>query len=87
MSQLFAERAPAERELLHCMVGGVRQPGLLELGDAELAARTVGELDRVLGVRAEPEVLRVARWPRAVAALLRYGDLHVGSPLLQQTRY
>jgi len=65
-SELFAQRAPQGRRLLHCMLGGVRSPGVLELDDRELARRALGELDRVLGLRTDPELLRVARWPRAV---------------------
>jgi len=67
MSRLFPDRAPSGSELLHCMVGGVGWPEAVDLPDDLLRKRVVGELDRVLGLRAEPELLRVGRWPKAVA--------------------
>jgi oxygen-dependent protoporphyrinogen oxidase len=67
MSELFADRAPPGRRLLHCMLGGVRAPELLELDDAELVAHACEELDAPLGLASAPEVLTVRRWPRAVA--------------------
>ena len=36
MSQLFADRAPADHELLHCMLGGTRWPEAVELADDQL---------------------------------------------------
>jgi oxygen-dependent protoporphyrinogen oxidase len=67
MSELFGDRAPAGRRLLHCMLGGVRAPEVLELDDDELAKLTCDELDPPLGLVSEPERLVVRRWPRAVA--------------------
>jgi oxygen-dependent protoporphyrinogen oxidase len=67
MSELFADRAPEGRHLLHCMLGGARVSEVLELDDAELAALATEELAAPLGVVGDLEVLRVARWPRAVA--------------------
>lgn len=66
MSRLFPGRAPEGRALLQCLVGGVRGPDAVHRPDDELAARLLEELDRVLGLRAEPEVLGLVRWPRAV---------------------
>ncbi len=66
MSQLFADRAPAGRELLQCMIGGERWPQALELSDEDLEARVREDLDRVLGLDAAPQRLAVTRWPRAI---------------------
>jgi oxygen-dependent protoporphyrinogen oxidase len=66
MSQLFPGRAPAGRELLACMLGGVRRPELLDEPDAALEARASEEVVRCLGLRGEVRGLGVARWPRAV---------------------
>jgi oxygen-dependent protoporphyrinogen oxidase len=66
MSQLFSGRAPEGRQLLHCMLGGVRWPEAAHLSDAELVARACEDLDRVLGLQGSPDPLGVARWPRAV---------------------
>ncbi len=67
MSRLFPDRAPPGFELLHCMAGGVGWPEAVDLPDDLLRKRIVGELDRVLGLRVEPELLRLGRWPKAVA--------------------
>ena len=66
MSRLFPSRAPAGRELLHCMLGGVRWPEAVTLPDDVLYTRLEQELDGILGFAAAPERLVVHRWPRAV---------------------
>lgn len=68
MSELFEGRAPADHQLLHCILGGLRAPEALDLPDDVLEARAVEALDRLLGgVGTGPECLQVQRWPRAVA--------------------
>ena len=66
MSRLFADRAPPGRELLHVMAGGVRWPEAIDLPDDLVHKALLGELDRVLGLRAEPERIALSRWPRGV---------------------
>jgi len=66
MSQLFPSRAPAGRELLQCLVGGMRWPEVVELPDDEIVAQVLADLDRVLGLREEPRVLAVTRWRQAI---------------------
>jgi oxygen-dependent protoporphyrinogen oxidase len=66
MSRLFAGRAPAGRELLTLLAGGVRAPEALDWPDDRLVAALHEELDRVLGLRDAPRALAVTRWPRAV---------------------
>jgi oxygen-dependent protoporphyrinogen oxidase len=62
----YPGRAPAEFVLVRTFVGGALQPELVELGDAELLARVRQELADLIGVRAQPELARIARWPRAM---------------------
>lgn len=59
----YPGRAPAEMVLMRAFVGGALRPEMLELGDAELIERVRGELGTLLGVRAQPALARVARWP------------------------
>jgi oxygen-dependent protoporphyrinogen oxidase len=66
MSQLFPERAPEGRELLQCLLGGVRWPESVDLPDDALLDRLFADLDRTLGLRGSPTSLGVTRWPRAV---------------------
>ncbi|MEE2663700.1 MAG: protoporphyrinogen oxidase [Myxococcota bacterium] len=67
ISELFSDRAPPERRLLHCMLGGVRTPEVVDLDDSEIAALASEELDGPLGLAAPLDALQVRRWPRAVA--------------------
>lgn len=66
---LFPGRAPDGRVLLTTFAGG-RQPDMAALPDAELLARVRSDLAGLIGVRGEPEFVRIARWPRAIP---RYG--------------
>ncbi|MCC7365475.1 MAG: FAD-dependent oxidoreductase [Dehalococcoidia bacterium] len=66
MSELFPGRAPEGRALLTLLAGGARRPDLLALPDDQLTAALLRDLDGALGLRGEPTLLGVARWPRAV---------------------
>ena len=59
-------RAPAEFVLVRAFVGGALQPELVELDDGELLARIRHELTELLGIRAQPILSRIARWPQAM---------------------
>jgi oxygen-dependent protoporphyrinogen oxidase len=71
-STLFPDRAPAGRVLLTAIAGGRRQPGLVELADADLFALVRRELGALLGVSGEPEMAVLRRWqpgiPQPIAA-------------------
>ena len=66
MSRLFPGRAPAGRQLLQCLLGGTRWPEAIDLPDDTLTKRVAEDLDRTLGLQAEPQSLGVTRWPRAI---------------------
>ncbi len=85
MSRLFPGRAPAGRELLHCMLGGVRWPEAVSLPDDALYARIEGEIDRILGLVGAPERLVVHRWPRAVPQPSQDHPRHIAA-LRRRTR-
>ncbi len=63
-SSTWRHRAPTGKHLLRCMSG---DPGWLDLDDEEIVHRTVAELDRIYGVRGEPERAWVFRHPQAIA--------------------
>jgi oxygen-dependent protoporphyrinogen oxidase len=65
-SELFPGRAPAGHALLTLLAGGTRRPDVLDWPDDRLLAALLRELDTALGVRGEPILLGVARWPQAV---------------------
>jgi len=60
-SSLFAGRAPPGRHLLTCYLGGARRPEVAAWSDDQAVAAVLGDLDRLLGVRAAPERVRVVR--------------------------
>ena len=66
MSRLYPGRAPADHELLQCLLGGVRWPAAVDEPDDRLLERVLRDLDRLLGVEVDPQLLGVARWPRAI---------------------
>jgi oxygen-dependent protoporphyrinogen oxidase len=65
-SQLFSGRAPAGHELLTAFAGGRRRPELIDASDAAIREAITADLDRALGLRAEPNYLGLTRWRRAI---------------------
>jgi len=65
-SRKFPDRAPPGSVLLRTFVGGALQPELLNLSDDGLASLVQSELAEMLGVRGQPDFVRVFRYPRAM---------------------
>jgi oxygen-dependent protoporphyrinogen oxidase len=63
----FPDRAPEDRALIRCFLGGTRDPAVLELGDEEILAIVRQELGQILGLAAPPRFTRVYRWRSAMA--------------------
>ena len=63
-SRKLAGRAPEGRVLLRTFVGGELQPELVDLDDCEIEQLVREELGSLLGVRGEPEMIDVVRYPR-----------------------
>jgi oxygen-dependent protoporphyrinogen oxidase len=64
-STKFDYRAPADGALMRLFVGGDRHEHLVEnLADAELIGLAQAELAAIMGVRAQPVVQRIFRWPK-----------------------
>ncbi len=61
-------RAPEGHGLLRCIVGGVRSPEMVGLGDDDLVAQVRSEVADVLGERPDraPTFVRVARWAQGI---------------------
>ncbi len=66
MSQLFPSRAPEGRELLQCLLGGMRWPEAVDSAEDTLAKQIHEDLDCILGLRGEAQLLGVTRWRRAI---------------------
>lgn len=67
LSSKWPGRAPDGRVLLRAFVGGARDPRALEHSDQELVTCSLSALRPLLGITAEPSLVRVYRWERASA--------------------
>lgn len=65
-SEIFAGRAPDGHAALTAIVGGRTDPEAAAWDDERLLSEVLGELRRTLGVRGEPAVQVIRRWPRAI---------------------
>jgi len=65
-SSKWPDRAPADHVLLRCFVGRAGQGQGLELADDLLVRTLVAELAPFLGLRGDPVLARVYRWPAAM---------------------
>jgi oxygen-dependent protoporphyrinogen oxidase len=65
-SSKLPNRAPPGMALLRLFVGGAQRPELVDYDDAALIALAREELRTVLGIVAEPSLVRVTRWKGAM---------------------
>ena len=65
-SRKFPGRAPEGRVLLRTFIGGALQPELCDLDDAAIGDLVRRELHELLGVRGDPDFIRVLRHTRAM---------------------
>jgi oxygen-dependent protoporphyrinogen oxidase len=70
-SAIFSDRAPAGCALFRCMLGGARDPRVLELDDSALIESARRDLEPLIGARGGPIQTAVTRWPQAIAQYTR----------------
>ena len=70
----FPHRAPADRAIVRCFLGGARGEQTLALPDDEILRIVRKELDQILHLSAEPLFARVFKWRGAMA---QYGVGHL----------
>ena len=63
----FPFRAPDDKALVRCFLGGANDQAVLNLTDAEVTAQVRQELKQITGITAEPWFVKVYRWERAMA--------------------
>ena len=63
VSTKFPFRAPEGHVLLRGFLGGARDPGALSLRDDEMIETVTNDMRDVLGLRGQPVLSRVFRWP------------------------
>lgn len=86
----WPHRAPPDRLLARCYVGGIGRESILDLDDDALVARVTAELRQICGLASPPTYVEVNRWIKAMpqyvlghldrleqaeAALSRYGGI------------
>ena len=69
----FSGRAPEDRALIRCFLGGTGDAEVLERSEDEILTLVRRELREILGIAAEPLLARVFKWTRAMA---QYGIGH-----------
>src|SRR5579863_9112891 len=70
----FPHRAPEDRALLRCFIGGARNEQVLQTPDEEVVRVVRGGLQQIIGLTADPLFTRVYRWRGAMA---QYGVGHL----------
>jgi oxygen-dependent protoporphyrinogen oxidase len=63
----FPHRAPDDRALIRCFLGGTRDEAILQLSDDEIAAIVNRDLLAIVGINTEPQFVRIYRWQKAMA--------------------
>jgi oxygen-dependent protoporphyrinogen oxidase len=63
----FPFRAPDDKALVRCFLGGAKDQGVLNLNDDEVTEVVRRELRQITGLKAEPWFVKVYRWDRAMA--------------------
>ncbi|MDP9162037.1 MAG: protoporphyrinogen oxidase [Acidobacteriota bacterium] len=63
----FLYRAPSDKALLRCFLGGPRGESLLKSSEEEIVAGVRQDLRDILGISTEPHFVRVYKWKHAMA--------------------
>jgi oxygen-dependent protoporphyrinogen oxidase len=63
----FPHRAPDNRAIVRCFLGGARDEQILESSEDEILAIVRGELRQIIALDAEPLFVRVYKWKSAMA--------------------
>lgn len=63
----FPHRAPADKGLLRCFLGGSKDEAVLSLSDEEITSIVRREVKEILGLDAEPRFVKIYRWRGAMA--------------------
>jgi oxygen-dependent protoporphyrinogen oxidase len=63
----FPHRAPENRALVRCFLGGARDEPILEMSGKEILEIVRGELRQIISLNAEPLFARVYKWRSAMA--------------------
>ncbi len=65
-SSVFPNRASEDSVLLRTMLGGAKNPQMADLDDDRISDIVFDELKPLLGLKKDPDMLRVFRWEKAI---------------------
>jgi len=65
-SSIFPGRSPEDQVLIRCMIGGARDPEVMDLSDEDLLDTVRSELGRAMGLSGEPSFTRIFRHPLGI---------------------
>ncbi|MFN2323773.1 MAG: protoporphyrinogen oxidase [Trueperaceae bacterium] len=65
-SSTFPDQAPPGKVALRAIAGGALDPGFVALSDEDALAAVRRDLERTMGIVAEPESVKIVRWPRGI---------------------
>ncbi|MBD3403393.1 protoporphyrinogen oxidase, partial [candidate division GN15 bacterium] len=75
-SSIFTERAPANAVQFRTMVGGDGDHDSVNLSDDDLLARVNRDLDRIVGLRGDPSLVKIYRWSHGIPQFrIGHGDV------------
>ena len=63
----FPHRAPADKGLLRCFLGGAKDEAILNESDEAITATVLKEIREILGLAAQPRFVKIYRWRSAMA--------------------
>jgi oxygen-dependent protoporphyrinogen oxidase len=63
----FPHRAPENRAIVRCFLGGARDEQILDSSDEEILRIVASELKQIIGLTAQPLFTRVYKWRAAMA--------------------
>ena len=69
-SSIFPNRASEGHLLLRTMIGGARSPEIATIDNSRLIDLVFNELRSVVGLKTEPDMVRIYRWERAIPQYL-----------------
>ena len=70
----FPHRAPENRAIIRCFLGGAKDEEILAASDAEILHIVRSEVKQIIKVEAEPRFVRIYKWK---AAMAQYGVGHL----------
>ncbi len=76
-SAIFRGRAPEGGALLSVFMGGTKKRHLLDRTDEEIASTALGEIEKTLAARGEPELIRIRRYSHAIPQYEKGSDLRL----------